>query len=85
MSFLGVETRTGVGGCVGGGEIFVREGDIILSDTDLINLSYQFYNGCKNFIFIDFKFIRPISYEESTMGCVLSKEKVIICSKKIMN
>ena len=37
-----------------GGEIFNREGDLILSHVDLINFSLQTCNGCKNFIFIDF-------------------------------
>ena len=55
------------------GEIFNREGDIILSDIDLINFSHQSCNGCKNFIF---HIIHPISDEEFTMGCVLLKEKV---------
>ena len=37
------------------GEIFNSEGDIVLSDLDLVNFSHQTCNGCKKFIFIDFK------------------------------
>ena len=61
------------------GEIFNREGDIVLSDVGLINFSHQTCNGCKNFMFIDFiKFIRLLSYEKFMMDCVLSKEKIKI-------
>ena len=37
------------------GDLFNREGDLILKDVDLINFSHQICSGCKNFIFIDFK------------------------------
>ena len=42
-----------------GGDLFNREGDLILFDVDLINFSHQTCSGCKNFIFIDFKKVYP--------------------------
>ena len=58
------------------GDLFNREGDLILSDVDLINVSHQTCSGWKNFFFIDFKKIYPLAIIRTIYDglCAIEKE-----------
>ena len=57
------------------GDLFGRDGDLILSDVDLRNFSRKTRSGCKNFIFIDFKTIYPPAIIRTIYDGLCSIEK----------
>ena len=58
------------------GDLFNIEGNLILSEADQINFSHRTCQGCKNFIFIDFKKYLVVNKSEKfTMTSFLLKKK----------